>query len=324
MSGQLLHNLLLFGRVLRKLGLDINPGRMMDLISALDYIEIALHRGVPVDGEENVDDFFFAARTLLVHDREDLPLFDEAFELFWRKPSESWDVEWQGLTRRRKPSGPIVTHPPLKEAQPQSDGSASSQELSVIEVTRTYSDRELLRHKNFAEMNTEESDAVKQMMSHLLWKVSERRTRRHRPGKGHLIDLRRTLKILDCLVQVVVRSPIPEEASLQVALVRFRIHPARARQLFVLRRLNGDLDFSRDLPRQFTLKIENVSDVAIVALCPEVRVARRMNQLRRDPHAIARSHDRAFHDAVDAELVGWPAPLRRSVSKNAGGSVRIA
>jgi uncharacterized protein with von Willebrand factor type A (vWA) domain len=40
LSGQFLHNLLLFGRVLRKLGLDVNPGRMMDLVSALDYIEI--------------------------------------------------------------------------------------------------------------------------------------------------------------------------------------------------------------------------------------------------------------------------------------------
>jgi len=184
LNGQFLHNLLLFGRVLRKLGLDINPGRMMDLVSALDHIEIG-----------KKPDFFFAARTLLVHDREDLPLFDEAFELFWRKPVESWDVEWQGLTRRRRPSGPVVTHPPLKEA-PQTDNSTStsSQEMSVIEVTRTYSDRELLRHKNFAEMNTEESDAVKQMMSRLLWKVSERRTRRHHPGKGHLIDLRRTLR----------------------------------------------------------------------------------------------------------------------------------
>jgi hypothetical protein len=36
LSGNFLHNLLLFGRVLRKLGLDINPGRMMDLVSALD------------------------------------------------------------------------------------------------------------------------------------------------------------------------------------------------------------------------------------------------------------------------------------------------
>jgi uncharacterized protein len=186
LSGQFLHNLLLFGRVLRRLGLDINPGRMMDLVSALDHIEV---------GQKF--DFFFAARTLLVHDREDLALFDEAFELFWRKPTESWDVEWQGLTRRRKRSGPVVTPPPLKEEPPQNDDSTSSsgQELSIIEVTRTYSDRELLRHKNFAEMSAEESEAVKQMMSHLLWNVSERKTRRHRIGKGHrLIDMRRTLR----------------------------------------------------------------------------------------------------------------------------------
>jgi uncharacterized protein with von Willebrand factor type A (vWA) domain len=185
LSGQFLRNLLLFGRVLRRLGLDINPGRMMDLVSALDHIEIGKR-----------SDFFYAARTLLVHDREDLPLFDEAFEFFWQKPSESRDVEWQGLTRRRKPSRPTIIPPPLKEAPMPNDdsASASSPEMSIIEVTRTYSDQELLRHKNFAEMNAEESEAVKKMISGLLWKVSERRTRRHRPGKGHLMDLRRTLR----------------------------------------------------------------------------------------------------------------------------------
>ena len=185
MSGQFLHNLLLFGRVLRRLGLDINPGRMMDLVSALDHIAIG-----------RKSDFFYSARALLVHDREDLPLFDEAFDLFWRKPAESWGVEWQGFTRRRRPSGPIVTHPPLKEEAPESSDSTSSsaEPMTVLEVTRTYSSRELLRHKNFAEMNAEEAEAVKQMMSHLLWNVSERRTRRKRPGKGHLIDLRRTLR----------------------------------------------------------------------------------------------------------------------------------
>jgi len=158
----------------------------MDLVSALDHIEIG-----------NKPDFFFAARTLLVHEREDLPLFDEAFELFWRKPADAnWIAQWQGLTRRRKPAGPIVTHPPLKEAASQTNetDSTSTEPLTVIEVTRTYSDREILRHKNFAEMNAEESEAVKQMMSHLLWKVSERRTRRRRAGKGHLIDMRRTLR----------------------------------------------------------------------------------------------------------------------------------
>lgn len=185
MSGRLLHNLLLFGRVLRGLGLDVNPGRMMDLVSALDYIEIG-----------NKADFFYAARTLLVHEREDLELFDEAFELFWRKPADSWNIQLQGLTRRRKSMKPVITPPPLKdEPSSTNDSDATSKEvLTVIEVTRTYSNREVLRHKDFAQMSAEESEAVKQMMSHLLWKVSERRTRRHRPGRGHLIDLRRTLR----------------------------------------------------------------------------------------------------------------------------------
>jgi uncharacterized protein with von Willebrand factor type A (vWA) domain len=185
LSGQFLYNLLLFGRILRRLGLDINPGRMMDLVSALDHIEIG-----------RKSDFYYAARTLLVHEREDLALFDEAFELFWRKPAESWQVDWQGLTRRRKPSGPVITHPPLKEAAPQTVDSASSstEPMTVVEVTRTYSDRELLRHKNFAEMDVEESEAIKRLMANLLWRVSERRTRRLRPGKGHLMDLRRTLR----------------------------------------------------------------------------------------------------------------------------------
>ncbi len=186
MSGHLLHNLLLFGRVLRGLGLDVNTGRVMDLVSALEHIEIG-----------RKSDFFYAARTLLVHKRDDLPLFDEAFELFWRKPSEAWYVlNWQELVRPRKPKGPVITPPPLKEAAPPTNDptSINAEPMTVIEVTRTYSDREVLRHKNFAEMSEEEAQAVKHMISHLFWKMSERRTRRKRPGKGHRIDMRRTLR----------------------------------------------------------------------------------------------------------------------------------
>ena len=183
MTGQLLHNLLLFGRVLRRLGLDVNPGRMMDLVSALDHIEIARKQ-----------DFYFAARTLLVHEREDLAVFDEAFALFWRKRAEGWSTEGQGIAQGRRQARRIVTPPPLEESTSQTNDPTSSPELTVIEATRTYSDRELLRHKNFTEMSAEEAQAVRQMMADLLWTVSERRTRRKRPGKGHWIDLRRTLR----------------------------------------------------------------------------------------------------------------------------------
>lgn len=184
-SGRLLGNLLLFGRILRGLGLDVNPGRMMDLVSALDHIEI-----------ENRSDFFYAARTLLVHDRQDLALFDEAFDLFWRKPTESWETLWQGLSRRKRPKKSVLATPPLKNPPPaENEANSESQEmLTVIEVTQTYSNREVLRHKDFAQMTEEESAAVNELMSHLSWKISERRTRRRQPGKGKLVDLRRTLR----------------------------------------------------------------------------------------------------------------------------------
>ena len=35
-----LENLLLFGRVLRTAGLDVHPGRVLDLIDALRYVDI--------------------------------------------------------------------------------------------------------------------------------------------------------------------------------------------------------------------------------------------------------------------------------------------
>ena len=51
MSGALLRNLLLFGRVLRNLGLDVNAGRMLDLVAALPLISIGRR-----------SDFYYAAR----------------------------------------------------------------------------------------------------------------------------------------------------------------------------------------------------------------------------------------------------------------------
>src|SRR2546425_13338080 len=96
MSGALLRNLLLFGRILRSLGLDVNAGRMMDLVAALQIISIGRR-----------SDFYYAARGLLVQRREDIAPFDEAFEFFWRfsgRQLTSVDVRALGDRRRcRRP-----------------------------------------------------------------------------------------------------------------------------------------------------------------------------------------------------------------------------
>ena len=74
MTSHLVENLLVFGRLLRAAGLDVHMGRMLDLLKALQYIDIGTR-----------DEVYHTCRTLLVHRREDLPIFDRTFDLFWNR-----------------------------------------------------------------------------------------------------------------------------------------------------------------------------------------------------------------------------------------------
>jgi len=186
-QGQLLHNLLVFGRLLRRLGLDINPGRMIDLTQALDLIEIG-----------RKEDFYHTTRSLLVHKHEDIPLFDQAFDLFWRRPVEDWwDFKLDALIRNT-PKGPQTIPPPLKAPEKKNQAAdrpeIGSEVQVIIELTQTYAARERLRKKDFSDLTLEEIESVKDMMRQLTLQLGERRTRRSRFGNGTSVDMRRTLR----------------------------------------------------------------------------------------------------------------------------------
>ena len=70
----LLDNLLAFGRLLRRLGLDVHPGRMLDVTEALQHVDIRVQAEV-----------YHTCRALLVHRHDDLSIFDRAFDAFWRQ-----------------------------------------------------------------------------------------------------------------------------------------------------------------------------------------------------------------------------------------------
>jgi uncharacterized protein with von Willebrand factor type A (vWA) domain len=189
-KGNLLHNLLLFGRLLRGLGMDVNLGRMIDLVQALDLVNIG-----------NRSDFYHTARSLLVHNKEDIPLFDEAFDLFWRKPVEEWTtLDLRALGEKRKFRKPAFVPPPLKDREPSispangKESTSEPDEPPVIQATLTYSEREVLRHKDFAEMTGEELEQIKQLMAALVWRLGMRSSRRLRSGSGVPVDMRRTLR----------------------------------------------------------------------------------------------------------------------------------
>jgi hypothetical protein len=187
-SGNLLHNLLLFGRLLRRLGLDVNPGRMIDLASALGHIEVGRR-----------SDVYHAMRSLLVHRCEDFAAFDAAFEAFWRKPREGrTTVELRAFGEHGRVRRPGLAPPSLAEAPATlvADGpeAASGEEPSTPAPTLTYSAREALRHKDFAELTGPEMDEVRRAIAAMVWSPGERRTRRQRPGAGPRVDMRRTLR----------------------------------------------------------------------------------------------------------------------------------
>lgn len=187
-GGQLLHNLMLFGRVLRGLGLDVNTGRMIDLVHALEHINIGVK-----------DDFYYAARCLMVHDRADLAAFDYAFELFWNQLiDQNLQLELgeiQTKSSGQRPSGPPKQAPLISEQWKLTNENLSAEEPKpILEPTKAYSDQEALRKKDFSELSEEELKQINRLMTSLIWQLGERRTRRYRPGRGSQIDMRRTIR----------------------------------------------------------------------------------------------------------------------------------
>lgn len=183
-GGQLLHNLLLFGRVCRALGMNITPNRMMEVARALEHIQLGYKR-----------DFYYTLRTYMVSHPRELEFFDEAFELFWQRPAEGFttlDLRYGGEERHKRKTQFL----PPGEASPSDDEDIASTPLdeSLLAVVPTFSQQEALRYKDFAEMSGEELDQAKNIIQRLPKSLGMRRTRRYKAGKGRLINLRRTLR----------------------------------------------------------------------------------------------------------------------------------
>ena len=274
--GHLLHNLILFGRVLRGLGLDVNPGRMLDLVQALDTIQIG-----------RKEDFYYTLRSLLVHRHEDFPLFDEAFELFWRKPAEGWTtLNLNTLAARRRSTRPRFTPPPLRppNAAPTegTDPPPAADQPPLVQVTLTYSAREVLRHKDFGELSGEELEAIQQLMRDLVGELGQRRTR--------LLDLRRILRR-----NLRHGGEVFEWATLEP---KFKPRP-----LVIIADISGSMERYTRLLLHFVYALAEGLDQHVEAFVFSTRLTRITRQLRgRDP-------DRALR-AVAHTVPDWSGGTR--------------
>jgi uncharacterized protein with von Willebrand factor type A (vWA) domain len=176
-SGNLLSNCVLFGRLLRSLGMDISPTQMVDVVDSLNHVHIG-----------NRQDFKNMLAALLVRRREQQKRFEDAFDSFWQARWESVPLKADSSPRS----------PQLEWLQPaHSDGqeSAETPTSAETEILQTYSDVEVLRQKHFAQLNEAELQALRQQMRSIVWQLAPRRTRRtERATRGTLLDMRRTLR----------------------------------------------------------------------------------------------------------------------------------
>ena len=176
----LLRNLIHFGRLLHALGLDVHAGRMLEVANALAYIDIGRRA-----------DFYHTLQSLLVHRKQDLAAFDEAFRMFWRPPPGEWSTrDLRALGETRRIGAPQIDVPPDESrAVDGSAGPALERPLERI-AAMSYSEREISRARDFAELTDEELREAEAAIAALTWRPGTRRTRRWRSGRGRSFDLR--------------------------------------------------------------------------------------------------------------------------------------
>ena len=181
------HNLLVFARLLRSLGLDISPEQVSDFAGIATIIGVARR-----------EDFYSAARALFVRRYADYPMFDRAFDLFFgirgTPPQSVIDPTQKPARRVFQPKK--VQQLIERELGPGRPGKSSpDQEPTDADKVLTYTPMEILRHKNFDQFTLEEIGEARRLIAEMDWEVGLRQTRRKGSAvHGTQIDLNRVIR----------------------------------------------------------------------------------------------------------------------------------
>jgi hypothetical protein len=187
-SGELAANLLRFCRTLRRAGVPVGPGQVIDALAA-----------VRATGVERRDDVYFALRAVLIRDALHFRLFHQAFHVYFRNPR---------LLERL----PALVLPPL-DTEPEGGAAdaplrrlvealaaatrGSSEDTPEADRSLTWSSLEVLARKDFEQMSVAELGAAKELLRMRIAPLKEVATRRFRASAaGGRYDLRRSMQLM--------------------------------------------------------------------------------------------------------------------------------
>ncbi|HUD87576.1 MAG TPA: VWA domain-containing protein [Xanthobacteraceae bacterium] len=186
-EGRLAENIVYFARALRAAGIPVGPGAVLDALEA-----------VKAAGVGTRDDFYWTLHAVFVKRHEHSGLFDQAFRIFFRRRGYVDQLLAMMLPQApaTAPQAPQAGATRVHEALFSGLDDKLKKEREIeLDARLTVSDREVLQKKDFAQMTSAEISAAKEAMKRLVMPLAEVRTRRLAPHpRGHLIDIRRTLR----------------------------------------------------------------------------------------------------------------------------------
>jgi uncharacterized protein with von Willebrand factor type A (vWA) domain len=173
-----------FARLLRGAGLRIGPDRVLDCVQALQLA-----------GCNRREDWYWTMSAVLLSREEQRPLFDQAFQLFWRDPRLLEKVMQTLLPKAygaQEEQSQRLTDALLGERKPESQQGEQKIEL---DARLSFSGREVLQRMDFDTMSAAELAEAKRMIATLRLPLPLMRTRRLAPdARGPRVDLRATLR----------------------------------------------------------------------------------------------------------------------------------
>ncbi|APO86443.1 VWA domain-containing protein [Marivivens sp. JLT3646] len=194
-DGKLAHNITHFARALRKAGLPVGPGRVIDAI-----------RAVEAAGFTEKNDFYWTLEACFCSRPEHRVVFGQVFRLYWRDPRYLEHMmsmmlpSVRGVQEERKAkAGEKRAAEALLDDQnipmpKEEDEEPNEEALIDVDASKTISTEEKLRSLDFEQMSTEEMAEAKRILARMTLPVRPIKSRRTVAGYGDIADWRATMR----------------------------------------------------------------------------------------------------------------------------------
>ncbi|WP_083484307.1 VWA domain-containing protein [Loktanella sp. 3ANDIMAR09] len=193
---KLAQNITHFARALRRAGLPIGPGRVIDAV-----------RAVQAAGFTDRMDFYWTLHACFVSKREEQATFGQIFRLYWRDPRylEQMMSFMQPMVRgvaeertaqaaEKRAAEALLDGEERDVPQPQ-DEARDDEILLDIDASQTISTQERLRSLDFEQMSLAEMAAARRILAQMSLPVKPLQSRRTQALSGRIPDWRGTQRM---------------------------------------------------------------------------------------------------------------------------------